>query len=146
MPRTGARVTRPSVRAPKQVRGKTDPVEAAVRWLEEKGARQVKIAGVDLDGVLRGKYVSLDKFASVAKGGLGFCDVVFGWDVADELYDNAQVTGWHTGYPDARAVLDVATARVIPWEPDTAAFVLDFVNEDGSPHDASPRQLLRRVG
>src|SRR6185295_17595911 len=50
MPRTGARVRRPPARAPKQVRGKPDPVEAALRWLEEKGARQVKIAGVDLDG------------------------------------------------------------------------------------------------
>jgi len=114
MPRTGARVRRPPARAPKQVRGKPDPVEAALRWLEEKGARQVKIAGVDLDGVLRGKYVSLDKFASVARGGLGFCDVVFGWDVADELYDNAQVTGWHTGYPDLQARVDLSTARMIP--------------------------------
>jgi glutamine synthetase len=71
---------------------------------------------------------------------------VFGWDSGDELYDNAKVTGWHTGYPDARAVVDVSTARVIPWEPDTAAFVLDFVNPDGSPFEASPRQLLRRIG
>ena len=89
--------------------------------------------GFDVDGVWRGKYVSLEKLRSAAKGGLGFCDVVFGWDVADELYDNARVTGWHTGYPDAKAVVDVSTARVIPWEPDTAALVLDFVNEDGSP-------------
>ena len=41
MPRTGARVTRPSARAPKQVRGKADPVAPVLRWLEEKGARQV---------------------------------------------------------------------------------------------------------
>jgi len=146
MPRTGARVRRPPARAPKQVRGKPDPVEAALRWLEEKGARQVKIAGVDLDGVLRGKYVSLDKFASVARGGLGFCDVVFGWDVADELYDNAQVTGWHTGYPDLQARVDLSTARMIPWEPATAAFLLDFVMPDGSDYPPSPRALLRRVG
>ena len=71
-----------------------------------------------------------------ARAGLGFCDVVFGWDLADELYDNAKVTGWHTGYPDAHAVVDLDTARVIPWEPDTAAFVLDFVNADGAPFDA----------
>jgi glutamine synthetase len=35
---------------------------------------------------------------------------------------------------------------VIPWEPDTAAFLLDFVNKDGSPFEASPRQLLQRIG
>ena len=114
-------------------------------WLEAKGVAKAKIGGFDVDGVWRGKYVSLDKLRSAAKGGLGFCDVVFGWDVADQLYDNARVTGWHTGYPDAHAAIDLETARVIPWEPDTAAFVLDFVNADGSPYEPSPRQLLRRV-
>ena len=48
----------------------------------------------------------------------------YGWDVADELYDNAQVTGWHTGYPDLQARIDLSTARMIPWEPATAAFLL----------------------
>src|SRR5262249_14663782 len=146
MPRAGARVTRPAARSSKQARGRADPVESTLRWLEDKGATQVKIAGVDLDGVLRGKYVSLDKFASCARGGLGFCDVVFGWDLADELYDNAQVTGWHTGYPDLEARIDLSTARMIPWEPATAAFLLDFVMPDGSDYGPSPRALLRRVG
>jgi len=114
-------------------------------WLAAKGVAKAKIGGFDVDGVWRGKYVSLDKLRSAAKGGLGFCDVVFGWDLADQLYDNARVTGWHTGYPDAHALVDLETARVIPWEPDTAAFVLDFVNADGSPFQPSPRQLLRRI-
>ncbi|HEX9398808.1 MAG TPA: glutamine synthetase family protein [Anaeromyxobacter sp.] len=120
---------------------------AALRaWLDEKRVAKAKIGAFDVDGVWRGKYVSLEKLLSAAKGGLGFCDVVFGWDLADELYDNAQVTGWHTGYPDAHARVDVSTARVIPWEPDTAAFILDFVNPDGTPFEPSPRQLLQRIG
>jgi glutamine synthetase len=116
------------------------------KWFEEKGVRKVKLGAVDIDGVWRGKYISLDKFFSAAKGGLGFCDVVFGWDLADELLDNTQVTGWHTGYPDALARVDVSTGRIIPWEPDTAAFLLDFVNADGTPFGASPRQLLQKIG
>jgi glutamine synthetase len=123
-----------------------DALDRLDAWLEEKKIAKAKIGGFDVDGVWRGKYVSLEKLRSAAKGGLGFCDVVFGWDVGDELYDNAKVTGWHTGYPDAHAVVDLSTARVIPWEPDTAAFILDFVNADGSPYEASPRQLLQRVG
>lgn len=116
------------------------------KWFEEKGVQKVKLGAADIDGVWRGKYVSLEKFYSAAKSGLGFCDVVFGWDLADELYDNAKVTGWHTGYPDAEARVDVATGRIIPWEPDTAAFLLDFVNKDGTPFEPSPRQLLQRIG
>src|SRR5216684_3556826 len=107
-------------------------VEPLKRWLAEKGIRKAKVGGVDVDGVWRGKYISLDKLLSAAVGGLGFCDVVFGWDIADDLYDNSKVTGWHTGYPDAQARIDTSTARVIPWEPDVAAFLLDFVNADAS--------------
>ena len=109
------------------------------------GIKKVKIGGFDLDGVLRGKYVSLDKFWSAVEGGLGFCDVIFGWDIADVLYDNARVTGWHTGYPDTHATIDLDTFRVLPWEKDTAAFLVDFVHEDGTPHAACPRSLLKGI-
>ena len=115
------------------------------RAFEERKVSRVKIGGFDVDGVLRGKYVSLEKFFAAAQGGLGFCDVVFGWDVADQLYDNAQVTGWHTGYPDALATIDLSTFRTIPWEPGTAAFLLDFCDRQGRPLAISPRQVLQRV-
>jgi glutamine synthetase len=145
MARSG-RVTRAPRVATPRARQQADSLGSIRRWLQERAVTQVKIAGVDLDGVLRGKYVSLDKFLSAARAGLGFCDVVFGWDVGDELYDNAQVTGWHTGYPDLMARVDLSTARVIPWEPGTAAFLLDFVQADGSEFGPSPRSLLRRIG
>jgi glutamine synthetase len=103
------------------------------------GIRKVKLGGFDVDGVLRGKYVSLDKFWSAAEGGLGFCDVIFGWDSGDALYDNVSVTGWHTGYPDAKATVDLSTYRRIPWEEATAAFLLDFELP------VSPRGVLQKV-
>lgn len=121
-----------------------DPKELKEAFAE-RGIRRVKVGGFDVDGILRGKYLSLEKFWSTLNDPLGFCDVVFGWDATDTLYDNARVTGWHTGYPDTRARIDASTFRVLPWEPDTAVFLLDFVNQDGSPHPACPRGLLRRV-
>ena len=112
---------------------------------EQRGIRRVKVGGFDVDGILRGKYLSLEKFWGAIEEPIGFCDVVFGWDSGDALYDNAEVTGWHTGYPDARARIDPATFRVLPWEPDTAALLMDFLTEDGAPHPACSRSLLRRV-
>lgn len=112
---------------------------------EERGIRRVKIGGFDVDGVLRGKYVALDKFWGAVEKGMGFCDVIFGWDISDVLYDNAKVTGWATGYPDTHARIDLNTFRVIPHEPDTAAFLVDFVTDKGEPHPACPRGLLRKV-
>ena len=113
--------------------------------LEARGITRAKVGGFDIDGVLRGKYVSLDKLKSALSSGFGFCDVIFGWDIADVLYDNAKITGWHTGYPDAHAVLDTGTLRDIPWEPATTAILADFRDGDGGPHPACPRSLLRTV-
>ena len=75
---------------------------------------KARVAICDIDGVLRGKYLHKDKFRSVAESGFGFCNVVFGWDVADACYDNVAYTGWHTGYPDADARVDMSTYREIP--------------------------------
>jgi glutamine synthetase len=113
--------------------------------LESRGVTRAKVGAFDLDGVLRGKYVSLEKLRSALSGGFGFCDVIFGWDIADVLYDNAKVTGWDTGYPDAHAVLDPTSMRMIPWEPNTVAMLADFRDEAGAPHPACPRSLLRTV-
>ncbi|HEY1696782.1 MAG TPA: glutamine synthetase family protein [Polyangiaceae bacterium] len=112
---------------------------------EKHGIRRVKVGGFDVDGILRGKYVAMEKLWGALEEPLGFCDVIFGWDASDVLYDNARVTGWHTGYPDTRARLDPASFRVLPWEPDTAAFLLDFVTEEGAAHPACPRGLLTSV-
>ncbi len=109
-------------------------------------AQKVKIAVADIDGVLRGKVVHKDKFMSIAESGFGFCDVVFGWDAADESYDNGQLTGWHTGYPDAPARIDLRTFRQIPWEDNLPFFLADFSGEtEGEDFPACPRSLLKRV-
>jgi glutamine synthetase len=110
---------------------------------EEQGIRRVKLGGFDIDGVLRGKYVSLEKFWSAVDKGFGFCDVIFGWDINDVLYDNAALTGWHTGYPDTLAKIDLSTFRVLPSEPSAAHFLVDFWVDTNKPHPACPRNLLK---
>ncbi len=128
---------------------KKEPDQAATRAfladLGKRGFKRAKIGGFDIDGVLRGKYVSLDKLESALSKGFGFCDVIFGWDVADALYDNAKVTGWHTGYPDTQGVLDPTTARPIPWEPGVVSILADFRDGRGEPHPGCPRSTLKRV-
>ncbi len=125
---------------------KEHPALAAVR---HSGAHKVKVAVSDIDGILRGKLLHIDKFFGAAeshpKGGFGFCDVVFGWDAHDVCYDNAQVTGWQHGFPDALARLDLDTARQVPWDGNVPFFLGEFVNADGSPYPVCPRQTLKRV-
>lgn len=114
-------------------------------YVKKHPSGKVKVAVADIDGVLRGKYIAADKFASVIEGRLGFCDVTFGWDMGDVAYDNVKYTGWHTGYPDAQVQLDPATFRKIPWENDVPFFLGDFVDEQHRPAYTCPRQLLRKV-
>src|SRR2546426_3041230 len=120
-------------------------IESLKQSFKERGIRHVKIGLFDIDGVLRGKYISLEKFFSAVEHGMSFCDVVFGWDSGDTLYDNVKITGWHTGYPDAPVCVQLDTFRVIPWEPDTAFFLLDFQGSEKSAAALSPRRVLERV-
>ncbi len=120
-------------------------LEAIRRRFEENHIRRVKVAACDTDGLLRGKYISVEKFWSAVESGLGFCDVIFGWDIGDVLYDNVKYTGWHTGYPDAHCRIALESWRLAPWEPGTAFFLLDFRAPDGGPLEIAPRQVFERV-
>ncbi|HEV7913242.1 MAG TPA: glutamine synthetase, partial [Albitalea sp.] len=123
-------------------KAKRHPSLDAVR---QSGSGKVKVACSDIDGVLRGKYLHLDKFFGAADSGFGFCDVVFGWDSSDNCYDNTTLTGWHHGFPDANARIDLDTMRRVPWDGDVPFFLGEFVNPDGTPSPICPRQTLKRV-
>ena len=109
---------------------------------EQNPNGNVKLAIVDIDGVMAGKYVSMDKFRSALDGGFGFCDVVFGWDAADVLYDNTKVTGWHHGYGDATVRLIPESWRPLPFESPT---ILVQGELDGRHAVICPRRTLARV-
>jgi glutamine synthetase len=110
--------------------------------VEERNLSYVKVGVADIDGILRGKYLSKAKFLSALENGFGFCDVVLGWDCQDQLYDNVKFTGWHTGYPDAPVRIIPDSCRALPLE-DNGLF---FLGEFAPPADpVCPRALLRRV-
>jgi glutamine synthetase len=127
----------------------TSKVHPALKAVEKSGTQKVKVAVSDIDGILRGKYLHIDKFKGAAEpypaGGFGFCDVVFGWDSSDQCYDNTSVTGWQHGFPDALARLDLDTARNVPWDNNVPFFLGEFINSDGTPHPLCPRQTLKKV-
>jgi glutamine synthetase len=123
----------------------TPEVHPALAKIRKSGANKVKVACSDIDGVLRGKYLHKDKFEGATDSGFGFCDVVFGWDSSDNVYDNTQVTGWQHGFPDALARLDLGTHRNVPWDGGVDFFLGEFINADGTPYPVCPRQTLKRV-
>lgn len=108
---------------------------AAVKSLLQPGDLRIKVAGVDIDGVLRGKVLSREKFLSAVKaGGFGigdfsyiqpiqimliensaFCSVVFGWDLHDKTYEQVNFSRADNGFADIVARIDLGTYRRIPW-------------------------------
>ncbi|NNM71813.1 glutamine synthetase family protein [Enterovirga aerilata] len=118
-----------------------DAAEAR-RLVEEGGHTFVKLGVSDIDGILRGKYVSRTKFLSALEKGFGFCDVIVGWDSNDQLYDNVAYTGWHTAYPDAPVRILPETCRTLPFENDAPFFLCELADRA---EEICPRGVLRRV-
>ena len=117
-------------------------IQDAKQIVEKRGLSHVKVGLFDNDGIMRGKYMSREKFFSSLDNGFAFCDVVLGWDVKDQMYDNVSYTGWHTGYPDAPVRILPDSCREIPFEDGMLLFIAEFADQAEA---VCPRAALRRV-
>ena len=117
-------------------------INNAKQIVKERKLSHIKVGLIDIDGIMRGKYMSREKFFSSLDHGFAFCDVVLGWDSNDEVYDNVSYTGWHTGYPDAPARIIPESCRELPFEENGLFFLCDFT----APADTiCPRGTLQRI-
>ena len=121
---------------------KISTAEEAKQLVIERDLSHVKVGVFDLDGILRGKYMSRSKFFSALESGFNFCNVVLGWDSNDQLYDNVTYTGWHTGYPDAAVRVLPETCRDLMYEEGGLFFLSEF---KGTAEAICPRAILRRT-
>jgi glutamine synthetase len=119
-------------------------VADARQLVEQRGLQHIKVGLFDVDGILRGKYMSKEKFFSALEWGFAFCDVVLGWDSNDQLYQtpDVKITGWHTGYPDAPVRIVPESCRELPMENDGLLFLCDF---EGEAANICPRSTLEKV-
>ena len=101
-----------------------------------------KVAVTDMDGILRGKYMSKKKLLNALKDGFGFCDVILGWDSNDQIHNDIRYTGWNSGFPDAHVIPIPETGRFIPFENDLLFFLAEFY---GNASKLCPRSILKKV-
>ncbi|MDN7631584.1 glutamine synthetase family protein [Burkholderia cenocepacia] len=117
----------------------------ARKIVEERGLTHVEVAVTDIDGLLRGKYLSREKFLSSLENGCGFCNVLFGCDCNDKLYDakaGIKYSGWHNGYRDDEIRIIPESCRELPHK-NSLLFLAEVASDDGS--QVCPRNLLSRV-
>jgi glutamine synthetase len=120
--------------------------EEVIAYITENNIQKIKFAFADIDGILRGKVISQQKFLDGLANGYPFCEVVFGWDSTDTLYDDSiDATGWYRGYPDKQCFIDISTFRLIPWEDNGVFFLADFTKEGQQSLDICPRSLLKSI-
>ncbi|KZT26380.1 glutamine synthetase/guanido kinase [Neolentinus lepideus HHB14362 ss-1] len=106
---------------------------------------KVKVA---VDGVLRGKFMSKEKFLGAASSdGFGFCSVTFGWDMHDQVYSpELLISNRANGYKDLLASIDLSTYRRIPWENNVPFFLVSFLDPDTKePICVCPRGTIKKA-
>ena len=115
--------------------------EAALTALDATGLRAVRLLYTDLHGVARGKDIPLRHFPGMAGDGVTFCGAVMGTDLR-----HTPVVGGEQGYVDLAVRPDLATLRVVPWQPEVAWCLGEAWTLDGEAHwPVCPRNLLRRA-
>lgn len=107
---------------------------------------KVRVAGIDTDGVLRGKIMDKEKFLSSIAKEFGISSAIFGWDIHDALFTTETKLGIEgiLGYADFLAYPDVSSFRRLPSEDNIPFFLLNFFTGN-KPMFACPRSLLRSV-
>ncbi len=123
---------------------KIKEIATVKKYISEHQIKNVKLAIVDIDGVLRGKYMNSKKFLSALDSGFGFCNVVFGWDSDDVLYSKDSFTGWKDGFTDDWARVDASSFRILPTEDYKSIICLaDFSGSRAAA--VCPRSILKKV-
>src|SRR4051812_7136729 len=128
-----------------------DPVAACRELVEANRLETIIVAGIDVNGVPRGKRLSAGHFLRDPAAAVPLSDLVLVLDVRGEVVTPPKgFQGWwpsgpSTGHADVLLMPDLATLRAVSWADATGIVLGDFHHVDGTPVAASPRSVLRRV-
>ena len=114
--------------------------------LVESGAIDtVIVAAPDPFGRLVGKRFAAPYFLDgVAQHGTHACQYLLTVNMDMDPLDGFSLASWEKGFGDFEMRPDMATIRVLPWQPATALVLCDFLHHDGSLVDEAPRSVLHR--
>jgi glutamine synthetase len=103
----------------------------------------VVLALTDMQGRLQGKRLTARHFLDeVVAHGAEACNYLLAVDVDMNTVSGYAISSWERGYGDFEMVPDLATLRMVPWQPGTAMCLADLRWADGADVAPSPRQVL----
>src|SRR5215475_2224966 len=104
----------------------------------------VIVAMTDMQGRLQGKRCHARYFLDeVVAHGTEACAYLLAVDTDMNTVEGYALASWESGYGDFALVPDLATLRIVPWQPGTALVLADVAALDGGPVRVSPRQVLQ---
>lgn len=124
---------------------------ALLARIDELGLDAIRMTWPDQHGLLRGKSMSRDGFASALKGGIEITMAPFFFDTANGIVFNPFSPDGGFGVPELAGspnvvmVPDVATFQVLPWADGTGWVMCDLYSRNGSPFPFSPRSILKKT-
>ena len=117
-----------------------------IKQLVEQGKIEyVKVGAADIEGVYRGKRVAAKFFLDSLTDGFAQCDVLFGWDIAENVLPNLKFSNWERGFADIVMKPDLATFAPVPWEENVYSCICDLWSEHGERVTISPRYILNNL-
>ena len=122
-----------------------------VALVQSKGIETVRVLFVDQHGILRGKTIVANAFASVFDAGMAVPSTLLLKDTSHRTaFDVWSSSGGKDAGPmqgagDVLLVPCPDTFRVLPWSPHSAWIFCDVVTRSGGPVPFSSRQVLRNA-
>ena len=113
--------------------------------IEKHNIHTVRLAYVDMQGVVRGKFLPAQSFMELIDRGAFFCSATLVWDIQCDVIDNVSFSSWETGFEDLVAKPDLSTFRIVPWREGTAMVLSDLFSTNGEALSYSPRMVLKNV-
>ncbi len=120
----------------------TNDIAGAAQSLRDRGVKFIRFEMPDLMGLSKSKTVPIDAFEDFAESGLNIYGGTLGLDTADMVIEGTGIAE-ETNYTDGLLMPDLATLKVLPWKPETAAVICRQTALDGVSEFAfGPRAVL----
>ncbi len=123
----------------------TKEISEAAQSLRDRGVKFIRFEMPDLMGLSKSKTVPIGAFEDYAASGLNIYGGTLGLDTADMVIEGTGIAE-ETNYTDGLLIPDLATLKVLPWKPETAAVICRQTALDGVSEFAfGPRAVLRKL-
>jgi glutamine synthetase len=124
---------------------RTEERQKLVESVSNNPTGRVKVAVSDIDGVLRGKYITSTSSSPPSRRRLRLLRRVFGWDMHRPVLRQHDAHRLAARLSRTRWRARPGTHRNVPWDGDVPFFLGEFVKATATPHPLCPRQTLKRV-